>query len=427
MKLVAITIKQAKPLDKDYKLSDGKGLHLLVKKNGGKYWRQAYRFAGKQKTLALGVYPKVSLAEARERSTEAHKQLRNGIDPNEAKRTQKIRDVEAGANTFGDIAEEWYAIQLPHWAEKTSKKRRALLDKDIIPYIGKRPIKEIDAIELITCLKRIEKRGAIDTAYTGRQVLTQICRHAVQTQKLKSESDPAPYLQGILSKKITVHRPAIISPAEFGLLLVKISKYSGTHVIRTMFQLAPLLFQRPGELAAMEWQEIDFDEQLWNIPKEKKKERNNREDDHIVPLSEQAIKLLKDIEPLTGNGKYVFPGINKAGTHANEASINKALRTIGYCTKTEQSFHGFRASATTMLNERLHFRVDYIEQQMGHGVKDALGRAYNRTKHLEERTAMMQRWSDYLDELKHQIESGKVITGSFGNNQKIKDVKVSQA
>jgi integrase len=417
MKLTAIGIKHAEPKEKDgqlidNKLSDGKGLYLLVKKDGsGKYWRQAYRHLGKQKTLALGVYPEVSLAEARELCSAAHKLAAQGIDPNQVKRINKASQLETATNSFSHLADEWYAKQLPHWAESTAKKRRSLLDNDLIPYLGKRPISELETHDLLTCLQRIEKRGAIDTAHNGRQVLNQVCRYAKQTQRLKH--NPATDLEGALSRKITHHRAAITDPTEFGKLLIKIDQYEGTPIIRTMLALAPLLFQRPGEVASMEWQEIDFKNKLWIIPKAKKKERNKRVDDHIVPLSNQAIKLLNDIKQLTGGGQYVFPGQRKSGTHANSESINKAIRTMGYCSKNDQSFHGFRASATTMLNERLGFRVDWIEQQTGHSVKDSLGRAYNRTKHLEQRTGMIQHWANYLDELRQQALSGNVITGKF--------------
>jgi integrase len=411
MPLSDVKAKAAKPLEKTYRLSDEKGMYLEITPKGQKYWRIKYRFAGKEKRLAIGVYPEVSLKEARDIRDNARKQLRDGIDPNELKKANKAHAQESAANSFTNLANEWYAKQLPHWAPATTKKRRALLDNDLIPYLGKRPINELKTIDLLTCLQRIEKRGAIDTAHNGRQVLNQICRYAKQTQRL--EHNPAIDLEGAIAKKITKHRAAITDPAQFGKLLVKIDQYQGTHIIRTMLALAPLLFQRPGELASMEWQEIDFEQGLWNIPKEKKKERRKRTDDHIVPLCRQAIELLRDIQPLTGNGQYVFPGQRKAGTHANEASINKALRNIGYCTKEDQSFHGFRASATTMLNERLGFRTDWIEQQTGHTVKDANGAAYNRTRYLEQRKDMIQHWGDYLDELKHQTLSGNVITGTF--------------
>ena len=416
MKLTELAVKNAKPREadgelKDRKLSDGRGLFLLVKKDGGKYWRQAYRYLDKQKTLALGVYPQVSLSEARGKCSEACKLLSDGIDPNELKRATKDGRRSEAANTFSALANEWYAKQLPNWAPSTAKKRRSLLDNDLIPYLGNASIDSLETYQLFKCLERIEDRGAIDTAHNGRQVLNQICRFAKLTQRAKT--NPASDLTGTLQKKKVKHRAAITSPAELGSLLVKIEQYNGSPVIRVMLALAPLLFQRPGELAAMEWSEVDFENAVWNIPKEKKKERNKRADDHLVPLSLQSIRLLKDIQPLTAHGRYVFPNQRDHQKPANPESINKALRNMGYDTSTQQAAHGFRATARTMLDERLGFRVDYIEHQSGRRVKDPLGRAYNRTKHLEQRTGMMQHWADYLDDLKHQAKSGNVISGEF--------------
>lgn len=363
MKLTATAVKQAKPKDKDYKMSDGGGLYLLVKTSGAKYWRYDYRFADKRKTLPLGVYPDVSLADVRALHGNARQNLAKGVDPAEVKRTAKTEQREAAANSFTAIANEWYAKQEPNWAPATAKKRRSLLDNDLIPYLGKRPVNDVETFDLLQCLQRIEKRGAIDTAHNGRQVLNQIFRYAKQTQRVKE--NPAIDLAGALARKEVTHRAAITDPAEFGKLMVKIEQYEGTPIIRVMLALAPLLFQRPGELAAMEWDEIDFDNQLWNIPKERKKERRKREHDHLVPLCTQAIDLLREIEPLTGHGRFVFPNQRDHGKPANPESINKALRNMGYCSKTQQSFHGFRASARTMLDERLGFRVDWIEHQSG--------------------------------------------------------------
>ncbi|MCB1615568.1 MAG: integrase arm-type DNA-binding domain-containing protein [Pseudomonadales bacterium] len=411
MALTATEVKQAKAKDKDYKLSDSGGLHLLVKNTGAKYWRMAYRFNGKQKTLAIGVYPDLSLADARSLRDIARNQRALGLDPSEVKKNTKMEQRSASANSFQEIANEWYTKQEAHWAAATAKKRRALLDNDLLPYLGKQKVSELQTFELLKCLQRIENRGAIETAHNGRQALNQIFRYAKQTQRCRE--NPAVDLIGALRKKSVTHRAAITDPSAFGVLLVKIDQYEGSHIIRTMLALAPLLFQRPGELAAMEWSELDLDNKLWNIPKEKKKERNKREDDHLVPLSSQAVALLLDIKPLTGRGKYVFPNQKDHEKHASPESINKALRIMGYDTATEQSFHGFRASARTMLDERLGFRVDWIEHQSGRKVADPMGRAYNRTKHLEQRTGMAQSWADYLDELRQQALSGNVIPGRF--------------
>lgn len=414
MALSATEVKQAKPKEKDYKLSDSAGLYLFVRTTGAKYWRLAYRFNGKQKTLALGIYPDLSLADARTLRDTARNQRALGLDPSEVKKNTKIEQRAASENSFQLLANEWYTKQENHWAQTTARKRRALLDNDLIPYLGKHNVNELQTFDLLKCLQRIENRGAIETAHNGRQALNQIFRYAKQTQRCRE--NPAIDLIGALKKKVVKHRAAITDPMEFGTLLVKIEQYEGSHIIRTMLALAPLLFQRSGEIAAMEWSEIDIENKLWNIPKEKKKERNKREDDHLVPLSNQAIALLLDIEPLTGRNKYVFPNQKDHEKHASPESVNKALRIMGYDTAKEQSFHGFRASARTMLDERLGFRVDWIEHQSGRKVADPMGRAYNRTKHLEQRAGMAQSWADYLDKLRQQALSGNVITASFQRN-----------
>lgn len=411
MPLTATEVKQAKPKEKDYKLTDSGGLYLLVKASGSKYWRMAYRFGGKQKTLAFGLYPDLSLADARSMRDAARQQRALGMDPSEVKRNTKLEQHAASTNSFTAVANEWYTKQANHWAPATAKKRRALLDNDLIPFLGNRGVNELQTFELLKCLQRIEARGAIETAHNGRQALNQIFRFAKQTQRCRE--NPATDLTGALKKKETQHRAAITDPVEFGKLLVKIDQYKGSHIIRTMLALAPLLFQRPGEIAAMEWAELDLENKLWNIPRTKKKERNKREDDHLVPLSDQAVALIQDMKPLTGRGKYVFYNQHDHAKHASPESVNKALRTMGYDTAGDQSFHGFRASARTMLDERLGFRVDWIEHQSGRRVVDPMGRAYNRTKHLEQRAGMAQAWADYLDDLRQQALSGNVITATF--------------
>lgn len=414
MPLTATSVRLAKPKTKDYKLTDGGGMYLLVRSNGAKYWRMAYRYGGKQKTLAIGVYPDLSLADARAIRDKARNQRALGLDPSQVKKNTKLEQRAAESNSFMCLANEWYTKQASHWAPSTAKKRRSLLDNDLIPYLGNQSINDLQTFELLKCLQRIENRGAIETAHNGRQVLSQIFRYATQTQRC--QNNPAADLAGALRKKVVQHRAAITDPIEFGKLLVKIDQYRGSHVVRTMLALAPLLFQRPSEIASMEWNEVDLNNKLWNIPRSKKKERNKREFDHLVPLSDQAVSLLQDIHPLTGKGRYVFPNQRDYDRHANPESVNKALRNIGYDTTSEQSFHGFRASARTMLDERLGFRVDWIEHQSGRRVSDPMGRAYNRTEHLEQRAGMTQTWADYLDQLRHQALSGNVIAASFRNS-----------
>lgn len=353
MPLTELAVKQSKPREKDYKLTDAHGLFLLVTAKGSKYWRYKYRdtFTRKEKLLALGVYPAVGLKEARKKHRDARELVDRGVDPGEYKKLLKSAQATAVDNSFLAIATEWFSKQAVSWAPATTKKHRALLDNDLLPYLGRRPISELETWELLGTLNRIVDRGAMDTAHKCRQILNQICRYAKQTGR--SKENPAADLVGALPSKRTQHRAAITDPREFGQLLIDIDAYSGTPIIRTMLALAPLLFQRPGELAAMEWAEVDLDNGYWHIPLHKKKERNQSEGDHIVPLPRQARELLQDLHLLTGRRQYVFPNWRDYTKHASPESVNKALRDLGYCTSTKQCFHGFRASARTMLDEQL--------------------------------------------------------------------------
>jgi len=415
-KLTDSRIKALTPKEKPYKVSDGEGLYLEVKPNNKKYWKFKYRFAGKEKKLSIGAYgntgAQVTLKAARAALHEAKGLLDQGVDPSLHKQLRKGLTEEQQAASFKAIALEWYAKQSTSWAPATAKRQKAMLDKDILPYLGKRPIADLETFELVGCLNRITDRGAIETAHKARQVINQVCRYAKQTGRAKH--NPASDLTGTIQPRQVSHMAAIINPADFARLLVKIDSYEGTHIIRTALALAPMLFQRPGELCGMEWQEIDLEQAQWIIPREKKKERNKTEGDHIVPLSRQAVALLEDIQPLTGHGQYVFPNQRNHQAPIRTESLNKALRNLGYDTKEQQCAHGFRASARTMLDEQLQLRIEWIEHQLAHKVRDTLGNAYNRTKHLPERIDMMQRWADYLDELKQRELAGNVITGSFG-------------
>lgn len=404
-------IKAAKPKDKAYKLSDSGGLYLHVQASGSKYWRCKYRFLGKEKMLCFGTYPSLSLAKARSMRDQAKEQLKNNVDPALIKQRQKDKMYEAAANSFGALAQEWLLKHGKVLAAETAKRTQAMLENDVLPYLGKRPISEIETFELVGCLNRIVDRGAIETAHKVRNILNQVCRYAKQTGRL--QHNPASDLTGAIPPKRKSHRPAIVEPQAFGRFLVAIDQYQGTMIIRTALALAPLLFQRPGELCAMEWSEVDLEKSLWTIPIEKKKERNKVEGDHIVPLSSQAKALIEDIQPLTGRSRFVFPNQRNHETAIRTESLNKAIRLSGYDTKTQHCAHGFRASARTMLAEQLHLRIDWIEQQLAHQVRDTLGNAYNRTKYLPERVDMMQRWADYLDSLKQQSLSANVITVSF--------------
>ena len=408
MALTDPKIKQAKPGEKIQRLSDEKGLYLEVHPNGSKYWRHKYRFNGKEKRLAYGVYPEVTLKQAREKRDDARKLLAAGVDPGVVKKATKSLRIELAANSFEAISREWYAKQLPTWSDTTAKKRLALLENDLFPWLGNRPVSEITAMELLTTLQRIEDRGAKETAHNGRQVAAQIFRYARLTQRC--QTDPASDLKGALAPKVTQHRPAITDPAQLGKLLVSIDQYKGSFIVRSLLALCPILFQRPGEMIAMEWDELDLEAGEWHLPAEKMKMGVP----HIVPLPQQAIAILQDLQPLTGRGRYVFPNQSKRRTHhASNGTINKALQNMGIDTKTTHCAHGFRATARTILDEQLGFRVEWIEHQLAHQVRDALGRAYNRTKHLPQRKDMMQQWADYLDRLHEQAQNRNVVTGNF--------------
>ncbi len=407
MAFTATTAKNAKPREKIYRLAVENGLYLEVHPSGSKYWRHKYRFAGKEKRLSHGVYPEVTLAEARAARDDARRLLRQGVDPGRVRRSRKAKEEWEADNTFKSVAEEWFKKQRPAWAESTAKKREALLKKDIYPWLGSTPVNHVETSHLISLLQRVEDRGAIETAHNARQVLNQIFRYAKQTRRV--DTNPASDLQGVLRPKGTQHRPAIVDPGEFGKLLLAIEGYQGSHVVRSLLQLCPLLFQRPGELISMQWEEIDWKASTWHLPASKMKMGQ----DHIVPLSLQAVAVLRDLEPLTGRLPYVFPNARRRREHVSPATINSALQKLGYDTKSQHCAHGFRASARTMMDEQLEFRLEWIEHQLAHQVRDSLGRAYNRTKHLPQRSEMMQKWADYLDALREQARGGNVVLGDF--------------
>jgi len=398
--------RQAKAQAKAYKLTDEKGLFLLVHPNGSKYWRHKYRFAGKEKLIAYGVYPEVTLAEARRARDESRRLLRENVDPSRFRQTTKETLEREAHNSFRALAAEWFEKQRTTWAKSTADKRQGLINNDLNPRLGNLPISAIDTHDLLRVLQRIEDRGAIDTAHNARQVLNQIFRYAKQTRRVSE--NPATDLAGALRPKQTKHRPAITDPVKFGKLLRAIDRYNGTHVIRCLLKLCPLLFQRPGEMIEMKWEEINWEAAIWHIPADKMKMGIA----HDVPLAEQTIAILKDLEPITGRRPYVFPNARDPRGHASPATINNALQKMGYDTKTQHCAHGFRASARTLLDEHMGFRLEWIEQQLAHQVRDSLGRAYNRTKHLPQRSEMMQAWADHLDELK---AGAKIIPMASGH------------
>jgi integrase len=391
MPLNEMKIRNAKSRGKFYKLTDSGGLYLHVTEKGGKLWRFKYRFAGKYKLLALGSYPEISLLDARQSRDEARRQLAKGIDPSAARRAQKqatIQEIE----TFELIAKEWHKRFFSTWSVRYAETLMSRLELYIFPWIGKRPIAEIKAPELLAVLRRIESRGILDTTQRVRIICGQVFRYAVVTGR--AERDPTTDLKGALPQPQKTNRAAITEPKKVGKLLRAIDGYQGSFVVQCALKLAPLLFVRPGELRHAEWEEIDLENAEWNIPGSKMKMK----EPHLVPLSKQAIEILKELNKLTGSGRYVFPG-RTSQLPMSDNAILAALRNMGYA-KDEMSGHGFRAMARTILDEVLQFRPDFIEHQLAHAVRDPNGRAYNRTAHLTDRRRMMQTWSDYLDGLK---------------------------
>ena len=404
--LKSIQVKQATAKDKPYKLTDEKGLYLYITPKGQKYWRFNYRFAGKRKTLALGVFPETSLAEARTKHTEARKQIEHDIDPADIRRAAKLARSLSSENSFKAISLEWFEMKKPDWSPGHTERVNRMLSKYLIPHIGHRVIGEITPADLLACLRKVEARGTINTAHRVKQTAGQVFRYAVSTNK--AERDPTPDLKEALSTTKAVHMAAITEPKEVGLLLLILDDYQGTPEVATALKLAPLLFCRPGELRSMEWSEIRFDRNEWRIPGNKMKSG----EDHIVPLCKQAIAELQSLLQLTGHRQYVFPSARSPKRPMSDNAVLSAMRRLGI-PKEQMTGHGFRAMARTLLDEELGYRIEWIECQLAHEVKDSNGRAYNRTTYLKQRKEMMQHWADYLDGLKADALKGNVITGAF--------------
>lgn len=391
--LTDMQVQKAKPADKEYKLSDGGGLYLLVTPSGGKLWNLKYHFNGKEKRLSFGSYPTVSLLDARQRRADAKRLLSNGVDPSEIKKAQKAATIAEIQNAFEVVAREWHSKFKHTWSEVHATTLLERLERDVLPYLGAKEIGEIKAPELLAVLRRVESRGALDTAHRIRFMCSQIFRYAVATGR--AERDPAADLRGALPPVKFGHRAAPTDPKDVAPLLRAIDSFKGSFVTLCALRLAPMLFVRPGELRAAEWSEIDFENSQWNIPAARMK----MNEPHIVPLPSQAIAILKELQLLTGAGRYLFPSTRSSQRCMSDNTLNAAFRRMGF-EKEEITAHGFRAMARTILDEVLQERPDFIEHQLAHAVRDANGRAYNRTTHLAERKRMMQRWADYLDGLK---------------------------
>ena len=375
-----------KPTAKPYKMGDAGGLYLEVTPSGGKLWRLKYRFGGKEKRLALGAYPVVTLKAARERAIEARRLLADGVDPAQAKAKA------AGAHSFEAVAREWHAKFAPTWTAAHAARIITRLELNVFPWIGARPIAEITAPELLAVLRRIEARGRLETAHRAHQNCGAVFRYAVATGR--AERDPSGDLRGALPPATKRHHAAIVEPRAVAELLRAIDGYTGSLVTACALKLAPLVFVRPGELRRAEWVEIDLDAAEWRIPADKMKMR----EPHVVPLSRQAVAILRELQPLTGRGRYVFPGARSAARPMSENTVNAALRRLGY-DKDTMTGHGFRSLASSILHEQ-GWPSDIIERQLAHAERNKIKAAYNRAQHLPERRRMMQAWSDYLDSLR---------------------------
>lgn len=395
MPLTDTIIRNAKPETKPIVLTDGRGLSIQIQPHGGKWWRFRYRFEGKAKMLSFGTYPDVGLKDARERREEARTLLAKGVDPGAQRKAQKGARAERAANSFEVIAREWFERHKEGWAESHASKIMRRLELDVFPWLGARPVSELSAPDVLDTLRRVERRGAVDTAHRVQQNISQVMRYAIATGR--AQRDPVPDLRGALPPARTKNFASITDPTEVGALLRAIDAFKGTLVVRCALLLAPLVFVRPGELRRAEWADIDLDKGEWRYLVTK----TNTE--HLVPLSTQAIAVLRELQPLTGHGRYVFTGRDPKKC-MSEAAVNAALRRMGYDTKTEITGHGFRAMARTILAEELHQKPEVIEHQLAHSVPDALGSAYNRTKYLKERRHMMQLWADYLERIKQGAE-----------------------
>lgn len=403
--LTDTALRKAKAPDKPVKLADSGGLYVLLQPNGGRWWRWDYRrpVTGKRNTLSFGTYPDTSLAEARGKRDDARRQLAAGIDPGVRRRAEQAAGKDRVANSFEAVAREWLGKQT--FAPSYTVKVEAWFSTNVFPWIGDRPVAELNAPDFLAVLRRVEARGAHESAHRIKQNCGQVMRYAIATGR--AFRDPTADLKGALTKATERHHPAITDSKELAGLLRAMAGFTGTQIVKSALELAPLVFVRPSELCAAEWAEFDLDGAQWVIPAARMKTRQA----HLVPLSSQAVVILRDLYPLTGRSQFVFPSARTPHANGSQRPLTTnallaALHRLGY--KDAMTTHGFRATARTILDEQLGFRVDYIEHQLAHSVRDPNGRAYNRTSHLPERRKMMQAWADYLDSLRS--DSGNVLS-----------------
>jgi integrase len=393
MPLTDARIRSAKPAKKSVRLFDERGLYLEISPSGGKWWRLKYRYDGREKRISLGVYPDVGLKAARERRDAARALLSDGVDPSHARKVTRAAPADRVEDSFEIVAREWFAKYSKNWAESHSSRIMRRLERDIFPWIGAERVSELSAPQLLQVVRRIEERGALDTAHRALQNFGQILRYAIATGR--AVNDPSRDLRGALPPVKGQNFSAVTDPVGAAKILRAIYGYQGSLSVRCALRLAPLVFVRPAELRKALWSDIDLDEALWQFMVTK------TNTPHVVPLSKQAVDLLREVEPLTGNGRYVFPSARSTERPMSDNAILAAMRRMGI-EKSEMTGHGFRAMARTILDEVLGFRPDYIEHQLAHAVRDPNGRAYNRTAHLAERRKMMQAWADYLDALRNE-------------------------
>lgn len=404
--LTAVAASKAQPRERPYKLTAGEGLYLEVMPTGAKYWRWKYRHGGKEKRIALGVFPAVSLADARSRRDEERAKLREGIDPLVQRKTRKLTAQLALDNNFEAVAREWLDTKAGEWVPEHSAKVQAWLTQHVFPWLGTKPIAELEAPEVLAMLRKLVKRGTLNTAGRVRETVSAIFRYAIATGRAKR--NPAADLRDALPRPSSRNFAAITEPEEVAELLRAIEGYQGHPVTLAAMRLAPLVFQRPGELRAATWDEVDLDAATWSIPPPRRKLRkaakeNPRTPPHVVPLSSQAVSILRELHTLTGRGRFVFPGVRDSRRPMSENTVNAGLRRLGYTTE-QMTGHGFRHMASTRLNE-LGWNPDAIERQLSHRDRDAIRGTYNLAEYLPERRKMMQSWADYLDFLKNGGEA----------------------
>lgn len=400
MALTAAQVLQAKPTEKTQKLFDGGGMFLEITPSGGKRWRLKFRFGGKENLLSLGVFPKTSLKDARQKAVEVHKLLSEGTDPSQARKAEKISSKVSNATTFEHLALEWHAAKKTGWSTSHTETTLERMKRDLFPWLGPRPLTELKPPEILLVLKKVENRGSIETAHRCKGIVSQVFDYCIATGR--AAVNPAQALGAALKSKVSGNHPAIVEPGRFGQMLRDIDGYAGSPITRAALQIHALTFQRPNEVSGMTWGELDLDGAMWVIPGQRMKRTVKAKasgSPHHVPLSRQAVEVLRELKPLTGSGEVVFPSERGGGRSISENTARMALRSMGYIDHTP---HGFRATARTLARQELRFDREVIERQLAHASDEKLGAAYDRAEFMDDRIRLMQVWADYLDVLRDQ-------------------------